>query len=179
MTVTTWRALNAKEKAAAVRAELSKGASYSQAAEALGTNRNGIASVVNRAATRAGETPITATNRPRRSIPKPPKPKKTTPSKNGYNVFPKRPPLDPTEGEPPEDDRPPVKANAWDALPGSSPVKVEHHHSACRWPIGENPFLFCNEPTAEEHRYCPTHARLGRRDLPPKKRGVKVVGISR
>ncbi len=29
----------------------------------------------------------------------------------------------------------PLYARAWDALPGTSPVALEHHRDACRWPL--------------------------------------------
>ncbi len=66
----------------------------------------------------------------------------------------------------------PLYACAWDALPGASPVALEHHRDACRWPI-EVPGAIdraCNEPT-DGGRYCAHHHALGvRAEAPPAKR---------
>lgn len=55
----------------------------------------------------------------------------------------------------------PPPADAWEPLPGSHPVDLEHlAPHQCKWPLGELPFLFCAEPAGELHPYCPVHTAL-------------------
>lgn len=53
-----------------------------------------------------------------------------------------------------------LKSTAWTALEGSQPVKLEDlpKRGACRWPLGDGPFMFCALPT--EGLYCETHTYL-------------------
>lgn len=64
----------------------------------------------------------------------------------------------------------PPRAEAWEPLPGSTPVTIMDHTNGCRWPIGDTP-LYCNLPCAEKppktptspithHVYCAVHTRM-------------------
>lgn len=56
-------------------------------------------------------------------------------------------------------------AKAFKPLPGApEPVALEHN-KGCRWPIGDDPILFCGCET-ETGRYCPTHERMSGVRLP-------------
>lgn len=61
---------------------------------------------------------------------------------------------------------PPLRADAFAPLPGSAPIRVADHKDGCRWPIGDGPFLFCNEAVSSGH-YCATHAQVAHRPTPP------------
>lgn len=55
------------------------------------------------------------------------------------------------------------RRDAWLPLPGTTPTTVENHKGDghCRWPVGDEPVLFCGEPTGgREHVYCPQHTTL-------------------
>jgi len=66
---------------------------------------------------------------------------------------------------------PPTSADAWLPLPGSTPVKVEHHRNGCKWPIGD-PACFCNNSlkllklatettkAVHHHAYCEAHVAV-------------------
>lgn len=103
------------------------------------------------------------------STPRPPKPRRERVIKMKPPV-PKRPDDRPPYLEiPGMEIAPPPKVAAFDALPGSTPVKVEHHKTGCKWPIGD-PACFCNEPLkvlkpatdvtkpVYHHAYCEAHA---------------------
>lgn len=53
----------------------------------------------------------------------------------------------------------PTRAEAWFPLEGSTPVALaDLERGQCKWPIGDNPILFCG--CAAEGIYCPTHTAL-------------------
>jgi hypothetical protein len=55
---------------------------------------------------------------------------------------------------------------AFQPLPGSTPVPLaELDRSQCKWPVGDNPTLFCALPS-HTGRYCPTHERRSGKRLP-------------
>ena len=68
----------------------------------------------------------------------------------------------------------PGRPGAWLALEGTTPIPLhmlgdaprEGHVNTCRWPIGENPTLFCG--CATEKTYCPAHFKMAYRPLPEK-----------
>jgi hypothetical protein len=52
-----------------------------------------------------------------------------------------------TEDNPAPVDPVPIRRQAFLPLPGTSPVPLEETgDKCCRWPVGERPSLFCNEP---------------------------------
>lgn len=55
-------------------------------------------------------------------------------------------------------------AAAFTPLPGSTPVSLADNRG-CKWPVGEDPFLFCGLMT-ETGRYCPTHEQMSGIRLP-------------
>ena len=60
-----------------------------------------------------------------------------------------------------------LKSAAWLALPGTEPKALtDLGANECRWPIGENPTLFCG--CATEKLYCPAHAAIAYRPFPGK-----------
>lgn len=55
-----------------------------------------------------------------------------------------------------------LAGEAWEALPGSTPVRLEDlRPGQCKWPIGgpDLPFSFCAETTVEGGVYCKAHAQ--------------------
>lgn len=61
---------------------------------------------------------------------------------------------------------------AWLALPGSSPVLLEHHREhTCKWPLGQSPMLFCALPVdldpkgLRTYNYCPAHHAMGTKPI--------------
>lgn len=55
-----------------------------------------------------------------------------------------------------------LKSAAWLALPGTEPKTLtDIGADECRWPIGENPTMFCG--CATEKLYCPAHAAIAYR----------------
>jgi GcrA cell cycle regulator len=60
-----------------------------------------------------------------------------------------------------------LKSAAWLALPGTEPKSLTDLGAhECRWPIGENPTLFCG--CATEKLYCAAHDAMAYRPLPEK-----------
>lgn len=66
----------------------------------------------------------------------------------------------------------PAVGAAFEPLPGSEPVDLEHL-TACKWPVGDHPTMFCNLPQAERPKkrptdpvlhevYCPVHDRMSK-----------------
>ena len=60
-------------------------------------------------------------------------------------------------------DAPPPRAAAFMALPGTTPTPLVDlaARGECRWPIGENPTLFCG--CAADGLYCATHTAMAYR----------------
>lgn len=56
-------------------------------------------------------------------------------------------------------------AAAFAPLPGSTPVALADN-KGCKWPVGEDPFVFCGLPSVTG-RYCPDHERMSGTRLPP------------
>lgn len=61
---------------------------------------------------------------------------------------------------------------AWLALPGSTPVLLEHHREhTCKWPLGQSPMLFCALPVELDptglrtYNYCPAHHAMGTKPI--------------
>ena len=54
-----------------------------------------------------------------------------------------------------------LRGNAWDALPGSSPVALTGlERGQCKWPIGDDlPFTFCGCEALPAKPYCAVHSR--------------------
>lgn len=75
---------------------------------------------------------------------------------------------DPRTGRPTGDaPQPPnvdeLRGAVWEALAGTTPVKIEDvHTNGCKWPIGD-PALFCDQRVHGEYSYCEYHARLAYR----------------
>ncbi len=176
--MTNWTDLTAAQKQEAVREALEvAGLSYAQAAAALGaTSRTAIAGVVDRSKRTAN--PIRSPNAPGKPVKD--KPVKAARQRNATQIIQEkarraRATAKGADDDPviaPVGDGRPLYACAWDALPGASPVALEHHRDACRWPI-EVPGAIdraCNEPT-DGGRYCAHHHALGvRAEAPPAKR---------
>lgn len=176
--MTNWQALTAAQKQEAVREALEvAGLSYAQAAAALGaTSRTAIAGVVDRSKRTAN--PIRSPNAPGKPVKD--KPVKAARQRNATQIIQEkarraRATAKGADDDPviaPVGDGRPLYARAWDALPGTSPVALEHHREGCRWPLefpGEIDRA-CNEPT-DGGRYCAHHHALGvRAEAPPAKR---------
>jgi len=64
-----------------------------------------------------------------------------------------------------------LKSDVWLALPETTPIPLHDlgefpragHIGKCRWPIGENPTLFCG--CATEKTYCAAHAKVAYRPI--------------
>lgn len=57
-----------------------------------------------------------------------------------------------------------AKTEAWNALPGSSPIGLlDLTDKTCRWPIGERPFRFCGCAPIAGSTYCGAHHALATR----------------
>lgn len=156
-----WQALTPQAKIELVRHALEqRGLSYSQAAVELGATRNAVAGVVND--TRNGPAPIVSRSGLRNVRDKPPAAKPRRTGDNFRAVYIRRRLAVP--GDIPADARPPLDG-AWQPLPGSSPVLLWEHKDGCRWPVTDQP-LYCNEKVETGH-YCPAHAAMATRPLPP------------
>lgn len=155
-----WSALTASQKAEQVRALVqTKGYTYSQAAQALGTTRLSIAGVVDRADIRSSSGLNTHA----------PRPPKLTAGKaamqRGSTAIAQekaRRARARAMADQPEDDttgKRLLASQAWDPLPNSTPTR-DRDPGGCRWPIGnDRPFLWCNEPT-HKGVYCAAHHTL-------------------
>jgi GcrA cell cycle regulator len=98
----------------------------------------------------------------------PPKPKRVKKPRALPQVKAKRvtlPPL-PINGPVLTSDTKLLKSAAWTVLADAPPPKTLTDLGAheCRWPIGENPTLFCG--CATEKTYCPAHAKVAYRPFP-------------
>lgn len=163
--MTVWTELTPAQKQEAVREALEVGQmTYKRAAERLGTTVGAIAAAVrDSGGAPAGRIRSARTAPPRSNVKRAPVPKaieEVVAPSGEATITP---------------DARPTYERAWDALPGTSPVALEHHRDACRWPI-EVPGAIdraCNEPT-DGGRYCAHHHALGvRAEAPPAKRTVK------
>lgn len=183
---TSWQELTPDQKREAVRGLLAEGKTYSGAAELLGCSRTAIAGVVERSTRTAN--PIRPPNPQGTTVAKQQKAarKRAAPqivqekarrARAAANTHKPKPPSFGTIAgvlptAPTEERR--TYDYAWDALPGTSPVALERHTTACRWPIevpGEVD-RFCNEPT-DGGRYCAVHHAMGTRtEVPPARRTV-------
>lgn len=65
---------------------------------------------------------------------------------------------------------PALIGDIWAALPGSTPVPMSEM-TGCKWPIGDRPMLFCNEPLDGDARYCSRHMPIGISIPQPSKHG--------
>lgn len=175
--MTPWTQLTSEQKADAVRPLLERdGLSYGQAAQALGTTRVAIAGVVSRAKDR--NQPIQHAYIERQTIARKKRTdnqviaQKAAAARKVERAKAKPRPKKPHQGfvrfvgagEPA--DAAPIKASAWDALEGSTPVSLEHR-TGCAWPVekpvGTGTTLFCNLPEQEGKSWCPTHYAMGAR----------------
>ena len=94
----------------------------------------------------------------------PPKPKKPRPVPMAKAKRVTLPPL-PINGPVLTSDTKLLKSAAWLALPGTEPKTLtDLGVGECRWPIGENPTLFCG--CATEKTYCAAHAAIAYRPFP-------------
>lgn len=147
-----WQDLTPAQKQEAVREALETNhLTYKRAAERLGTTVGVIAATVrDSGGAPAGRIRSARTAPPRSNVKRAPVPKAI---KEAVAPF--------GEANATPDTRP-TYARAWDPLPGTNPVALEHHRDACRWPI-EVPGAIdraCNEPT-DGGRYCAHHHALG------------------
>jgi len=55
-----------------------------------------------------------------------------------------------------------------DPRPGHVPL-LDLVPDGCKWPSGDGPFLFCNEPQEPGQVYCPDHCALAYRALEPRR----------
>lgn len=181
--MTNWQTLTAAQKQEAVREAIeTAGLTYSQAATALGApGRTAIAGVVDRSK-RSLEGRIVSPNLEGRpsAVGKPRRPKGR---RNATQIVQEkarraRATANGADDEPvlaPAGDGRPLYERAWDALPGSNPVRLDDHTTGCRWPIqtAEAVARFCNAET-DNHVYCAAHRQMGvRAEAPPAKRTVK------
>lgn len=141
-----------------------EGLSAAQIAVALGEpilSRNSIISKANRTPGFARRMDPTAERGPKRV--KKPRP---IPMAKAKRVT--LPPL-PINGPVLTSDTKLLKSAAWLALPGTEPKTLtDLDVNQCRWPIGENPTLFCG--CATEKTYCDAHAKVAYRPFPVAKK---------
>lgn len=50
-------------------------------------------------------------------------------------------------------------AKAFRPLPGSTPPVTLEHNKGCKWPVAEQPTLFCGMASTTD-RYCAVHERM-------------------
>jgi hypothetical protein len=159
-----WSESSTAQRVTAIIPLLIDGSTYTQIAEALNTSREAVAGLIHRARER-NELPRTVAavdktkggraTAKRRKVER----KKAKPRHAGItNYVALGAPLPPSDIKP-------LKSNAWKALPGSVPVPLEQR-TGCAWPLGDGPFLFCNEPVQEGKSWCPHHFTLGNRPIP-------------
>lgn len=136
-----------------------KGLTFTQTAKALGISRSAIAGLTDRHG-------IKSPNPPGRS-PRPNHAKPRAKAARARLEALQRPPELPEAEEP--------LAAAWLALPGSTPVAVEHHlPDTCKWPV-LSPARFCALPVhldpkgVRTYHYCPAHHAIGTRPWPERK----------
>lgn len=150
--MTVWTELTPAQKQEAVREALEvANLTYKRAAERLGTTVGAVAAVVrDSGGAPAGRIRSARTAPPRSNVRRAPVPKAI---KEAVAPF--------GEANATPDARP-TYARAWDPLPDSSPIALEHHRDACRWPIEVRSAIdhVCNEPT-DGGRYCARHHALG------------------
>lgn len=76
---------------------------------------------------------------------------------------------------------PELKRDAWEALPGVTPVRfIDAKHNHCRWPIGDfdGAEMMCCGAIATEGSYCATHKRRSVSANQPKKKTAQPVDYS-
>ncbi len=62
--------------------------------------------------------------------------------------------------EPDFDQAPPPADDAYEALPGTTPIPMTlTNEHTCKWPIGEKPTMFCGLPVDGKKPYCSVHSR--------------------
>lgn len=159
-----WSTLTPAEKQITVRQAIQiDGLTYAQAAAQLGTTRTAIAGAVERS--KRSTSPIVSNSgQGNNAVKRRRVAKKQTLKKPhaGFHKFVAPP------GLPAPAEAVAVRSDAWDALPGSSPVAIEDHHEGfCRWPCGQDrPFTYCNEAVKVDSPYCPGHSALAFREPP-------------
>jgi hypothetical protein len=169
-----WTDLNSLQKTDQAEHLIAKGYTYSQAAKALGTTRSAVAGALDRGIMRT-------------SAPRPPRqrttPENRQPSQAGKTAMQRgstaiaqekarrarakalSQTAEPDATEEATTGRRLLAAEIWQPLPGSTPVPLDQR-TGCAWPIGHgHPFLFCNEPVAAGHSWCPTHFAAGNRPV--------------
>ena len=145
----------AKLRADALRPLLEdEGLTYRVAAHRLGMSIGSVAGLADRFKIKTASPFSSPTKEGIRYVttPKTPKPKKPH---QGFVKF-------VGAGEP--TDAAPVKASAWDPIPGSMPVALEHR-TGCAWPC-DGPggkTLFCDLPVQEGKSWCAHHYAMGAR----------------
>lgn len=151
------------ERVDKLRVLWAEGLSAAQIAVALGEpvlSRNSIISKANRTPGFARRMDPTAGSSP----PKPKRVKKSHPIPMARAKRVTLPPL-PINGPVLTSDTKLLKSAAWLALPGTVPKALtDLGVNECRWPIGENPTLFCG--CATEKLYCAAHAAIAYRPFP-------------
>jgi hypothetical protein len=156
-----WTDLSSDQKREAVRDLVEEqGATYGEAASLLGTNRSSIAGVVDRSRN-AKEGRIKSKSAQQTVKDQKPKKQKVLTVRKKFRKF-------VASYVPPTLDVQPtvLRADAWMALEGSSPIAIEDHTTGCRWPIGQ-PVLFCNEPVQTDKPYCQHHCARAYKETPP------------
>lgn len=173
-----WKNLTPEQKGEAIKPLITEQLlSYSQIAERLGTTRSAIAAAADR---HRIVSPLTKDHSGERG------------SKGG-TAFKARQPRNPKVKPPPKPrlkmsriaptqpagfpddliDKTPLKKDAWLPLPGSRPIPLEAAGPhTCRWPIGENPTLFCGAHSRDGKPYCDRHNALAYRPRAEIKKGT-------
>ena len=171
--ITTWQSLTPEQKGGAIRALiLVEQLSYGQIARRFGTTRSAIASAADRhniisplamdaqgRGAKGGR--VYALRNP--ATPRPERPRKS-------RVAPTQP-----AGFPADDfiDRTPLRKDAWTALPGTTPLPLDRlTEHTCKWPIGDDPILFCGLHTMDGKQYCERHHALAFRPRPEARKGT-------
>lgn len=163
----SWAALNAQQRTEAVRQAVQVDMlSFTDAAKRLETSRGAIAGIVKRS--KKHPNPIIPSSH---LAPKPPKkPKLSRRAEDRQRRARQRhSTLSSIVALPFEPASSPVRADAWQALPGTAPVPLYDllAHGACKWPTGTDdaPFLFCAAPVREGSVYCSHHHAVAFRSI--------------
>jgi hypothetical protein len=152
---TPWAELTSADKhETIVHLVTNEGRSYLDIADMFpGATRSAIAGVVNRLEKLTGERIASArTLKARRDAPPKSLVHTTTVQEKARRAR-------KAANKPPLPKRVLSPEHAWDVLPGVQPVELTalgKYEKACRWPHGDLPFTFCNQPV-EHGVYCEAH----------------------
>lgn len=132
-----------------------QGVSATQIGVALDRSRNSVLGKLHRCGLLAKKQPQKRNRRERLSPKLNPKPRPKVAAKRSRQV-PPPPPLN----EAPKPPRYIPKEQLRKPLPGSNPHAVLIETTGCKFPVGEYPFHWCNEPKAEGKPYCTAHCAV-------------------